>query len=108
MEDTHTSLIARDDTLFGICQGIGEDFGFDPVWLRVGLSVSLLWNPAFVFAAYAVLGALVLISRLLFPNPRARTAAAQAPLAEPKVPTPAPVRVTLDDKVGRQLLPLAA
>ena len=111
MEDTHTSLIARDDTMLGICQGLGEDFGFDPLYLRVALSVSLLWNPAVVFAVYAALGVVVLFSRLLFPNPRMAPAAAAATAAEAPAevasPAPAPVAAA-EDRIGRQLLPLAA
>ena len=31
------SIIARDDTLLGVCFALGEDFGFNPVYLRVPL-----------------------------------------------------------------------
>jgi phage shock protein C len=111
MEDQHTNLIARDDTFLGVCQGIGEDFGFNPLYLRVALSVSLLWNPETVLGAYAALAVIVLFSRLVFPNPRRELAAAAAvePVAaiDPPAPLPAPGPAELD-KVGRQLLPLAA
>jgi phage shock protein PspC (stress-responsive transcriptional regulator) len=109
MKDTNTGLIARDDTMLGICQGIAEDFGFDPVWLRVALSVSLFWSPALAFAAYGALGGVVLLSRLLFPNPRTAAAATvQARLGVAKASAPAPAPAREQDKVGRQLLPLAA
>ena len=107
MDDKQTSLIARDDTMLGICQGIGEDFGFNPVWLRVALSVSLLWNPAVVFAVYGALGVVVLFSRLVFPNPKTVPAPALATLAETPAPAPAPAAPE-GDKISRQLLPLAA
>ena len=106
MEDTHTNLIARDDTMLGICQGLGEDFGFNPVWLRVALSVSLLWKPEVVFAVYGALGVVVLFSRLVFPNPKIVPAPALAAPAE--LPAPAPARPPEGDKISRQLLPLAA
>jgi phage shock protein PspC (stress-responsive transcriptional regulator) len=87
MENTQQSLIARDDTFFGVCQGIGEDFGFNPTYLRVALGVALLVNPPVVLGTYAGLGVLVLFSRLVFPNPRiaaADTGAEAAPAeAEP-------------------------
>jgi phage shock protein PspC (stress-responsive transcriptional regulator) len=98
MEDQNTSLIARDDTFFGVCQGIGEDFGFNPAYLRVALGVALLVNPPVVLGVYAALGVLVLFSRLVFPNPRAVPAAADAA-------APAPAEL---DEAGQQHLPLAA
>jgi phage shock protein PspC (stress-responsive transcriptional regulator) len=111
MEDQHTNLIARDDTFLGVCQGIGEDFGFNPLYLRVTLAVGLLWNPSVVLGIYAALAVVVLFSRLVFPNPRIKPAAvaeAAAP-AEAPAPTRAPAPAPADlDKVGRQLLPLAA
>ena len=78
MDETHTSLIARDDTFLGVCEGIGEDFGFDPTYLRIVLGVGLLWNPPLVLGVYAALGVVVLASRLVFPNPRIAAAAAAA------------------------------
>jgi phage shock protein PspC (stress-responsive transcriptional regulator) len=108
MEDQNTSLIARDDTFFGVCQGIGEDFGFNPLYLRVALGVALLVNPPVVLGTYAVLGALVLLSRLLFPNPRIAPAAVAARAVEaPAQALAEPAQAELD-KVSRQLLPLAA
>ena len=98
MENQNSSLIARDDTMLGICQGIGEDFGFNPLYLRAALSVALFWNPAAVFAVYAALGVLVLFSRLVFPNPRLAPAVAAA--AAPAAAEP--------DAGRQQPLPLAA
>lgn len=116
MADHHTNLIARDDTMLGICQALGEDFGFNPIYLRILISVPLLWNPAISLGAYATLGVLVLFSRLVFPNPRivpAAAAEAVLPAEAVAAPVPAPVSVPAPaqgaiDKVGRQLLPLAA
>lgn len=61
------------DNLLGVCAAIGEDFGFDPNWLRIALGVGLLFDLEKVLIAYAVAGLIVLASRLLFPNPRAAT-----------------------------------
>jgi phage shock protein C len=66
-----TSLIMRNDTLLGICQAIGEDFGFSPVLLRVPFAVCLLLNPLLVVGTYFGLGALVLVSRWAYPSRRA-------------------------------------
>jgi phage shock protein PspC (stress-responsive transcriptional regulator) len=86
-----TSLIpvyARDHTLLGICEALGEDLGFNPVFLRVPLAVCLLLNPWAVVATYAGLGILVAFTRLVAPNPRqaaaieAEAAPAEAERAE--------------------------
>lgn len=72
MTDTTTinATAAPRDNLFGICAALGEDFGFDPLWLRLGFAVALLFSLEKVLLAYVVLGVLVLVSRLLFPNRR--------------------------------------
>jgi phage shock protein PspC (stress-responsive transcriptional regulator) len=51
-----------------VCEGIGEDFGFNPIFLRIPLAASVIWNPLVAFGAYFALGAAVLVSRLLFPK----------------------------------------
>lgn len=77
MQVSQPSPIARDDTLFGICHALGEDFGFNPIYLRVALSVMLLWNPTVVVSAYAAAGILVLLARWIAPNPRFITVEAE-------------------------------
>lgn len=55
------------DSLFGVCQMIGEDFGFNPLFLRLGfLGLGFFNIPASV-GAYALLGLGVAASRWLFP-----------------------------------------
>lgn len=61
--------ITRDDTLLGACYAIGEDFGFNPFWLRLLFAVGLLGFPAIALTAYAALTALVTLTRWLVPNP---------------------------------------
>ena len=63
------SILARDDTLLGACYAIGEDFGFNPLYLRILFAFGILWSPAIAFSAYAALTALVALSRLMAPNP---------------------------------------
>jgi phage shock protein PspC (stress-responsive transcriptional regulator) len=65
------SIIARDDTLLGVCHAIGEDFGFNPLYLRIAFAVVLFWSPVGAFAGYAALGALVAFSRWMVPVPPA-------------------------------------
>ncbi len=54
--------------MFGVCACIGEDFGFNPLWLRLAFALPLIWAPVQVVIAYFALGIIVLSSRLLFPN----------------------------------------
>lgn len=63
------SIIARDDTLFGVCFALGQDFGFNPLYLRILFAIVLFWSPAAAFGGYAVLGAVVAVSRWLAPDP---------------------------------------
>lgn len=72
-----TNLFRRRDTFFGICEAVGRDFGFNPLWLRLAFIAPLFFFPVQTFIAYFALGAIVLASRLLFP---AKTVAAQPAL----------------------------
>ena len=78
MQTSQPSVFARDHTLLGICEALGEDFGFNPLFLRVPLAVCLLLNPWAVVATYAGLGVLVAFTRLVVPNPRKPAAQAEA------------------------------
>ena len=75
MQETQAALPLRDHTVLGVCEGLGEDFGFNPLWLRLLLASFLIWKPVEVIAVYFALGLLVMISRLLVPS-RRRTAVA--------------------------------
>jgi phage shock protein PspC (stress-responsive transcriptional regulator) len=68
------------DNLFGVCAALGEDFGFDPMWLRLAFAVALLFDLEKVLMTYAALGVVVLVSRLLFPNRRPAAVADAAPV----------------------------
>jgi phage shock protein PspC (stress-responsive transcriptional regulator) len=89
---TAPSIIAREDTLLGVCQAIGEDFGFNPLWLRIAFAAVLFWSPIGAFAGYAVLGAIVAFSRWAAPVPPPSEAVEAADCADE----------------GREDLPLAA
>jgi len=66
-------VLNRHDTFLGICEAIGQDFGFHPDWLRALLSLALLFSPSLVVGLYLSFGLLVAASRWLFP-PRAAEA----------------------------------
>ena len=73
-----TAAPAPKENLFGICAALGEDFGFDPLYLRIALSVGILWNPLAMFGGYAALGLVVLATRLIAPD--AKPAAVEQPV----------------------------
>lgn len=102
MQSLQTSLLARDDTFLGVCEGLGEDFGFNANYLRVGFALLLFFNPIAAIAGYLGAGVLVAFSRVLAPNPRI--------LAEdPVVPAAAGQdRPEGEDETDQYRLPIAA
>ena len=62
-----TALPLRPHNILGVCEGLGEDFGINPLWLRVPFAASVLISPLWAVVAYLALGLVVLGSRLLFP-----------------------------------------
>ncbi len=99
MQNSQPSLISRDDTFFGVCAGLGEDFGFNPIFLRLAFAAFLFFNPVAALGAYAGAGAIVLLSRLLAPNPR--------PVAAPQTIVRAQAAAG-NDPVEPDLMPIAA
>lgn len=80
-----SNLFTRDDTFLGVCQGLGDDLGFNPDLLRLALAAMLFWNPLAMAVTYAALGALVLAVRLLFPARRAVVSQPARPVTEPAI-----------------------
>ena len=72
------SIVARDDTLLGVCFAIGQDFGFNPLYLRILFAAVLFWSPPAAFGLYALLGAIVAFSRWAAPDPVAAEDAVDA------------------------------
>jgi phage shock protein PspC (stress-responsive transcriptional regulator) len=70
MPFSDTNVFARDDTFFGVCQALGEDLGFNPNYLRIGFALPLLYAPVATLAVYAALAVVVLLLRVIVPNPR--------------------------------------
>lgn len=98
MQTYQPSLVARNDTLLGVCEAIGEDLGVNPTWLRVAFATLVFFNLTAAVALYLAAGAIVLASRLLFKAPR--KVAVQQPVST--VSTPDAVDAENDD-----LLPVA-
>jgi phage shock protein PspC (stress-responsive transcriptional regulator) len=95
MTASQPNLIARDDTFLGVCEALGEDFGFNPIYLRIALGIGLIWNPLAVIGAYLAAGAVVAFSRLVAPNPRFAKASAGEPAAEQQ---PQPLQAGNDEE----------
>jgi phage shock protein C len=68
MTNQAPSLTTSKDNLLGICNAVGEDFGFNPLWMRLALGAVFVVQPVGVVVAYLALGLVVLASRLLIPN----------------------------------------
>lgn len=86
MQSAQPFPLARDDTLLGVCAALGEDLGFNPIYLRIGLGVALIWNPIVVIGGYVGAAVIVALSRLLVPNPAFAMAPAGDPAAAPQAP----------------------
>src|SRR5947208_13080584 len=61
----------RSHTILGVCEAIGEDFGFNPIFLRVPFAAAVLYSIPLAIGAYLTLGVVVLASRLVFPKAKA-------------------------------------
>ena len=77
-QQNQVALPLRAHTILGVCEAIGEDFGFNPNLLRIPLAASVLYSPLWAVVAYLALGAVVLASRLVFPSAKPAAAEAQA------------------------------
>lgn len=82
-----TNLMLRNDTILGVCEALGQDFGINPMWLRVAFCVPIYWNPALVVGAYLAIGMLVAATRFAFPDRYAQAPAAAEPAVLEAVPS---------------------
>jgi phage shock protein C len=62
-----TPLPLRSDTILGVCEALGQDFGFNPIFLRIPFGALLLWNPVVVLSVYFGLGCVIATTRWFFP-----------------------------------------
>ena len=92
------ALPLRTHTILGVCEAIGEDFGFNPVFLRIPLATAVIWNPLIAFGTYFALGVVVLASRLIFPDRRNNVADASTH----------PIAAQANDAENVEKVPLAA
>jgi len=67
-QENQVALPLRSHTILGICEAVGEDFGFNPVFLRVPFAASVIYSPMLAIGLYLTFGLAVLASRLLAPK----------------------------------------
>ena len=60
-------LPLRNDTMLGVCAGLGEEFGFSPNYLRVAIASLFLVSFKIAIGIYLALGIALAVGRLLFP-----------------------------------------
>ena len=63
-----TPLPLRNDTILGVCEAIGQDFGFNPLWLRLAFIAPIFFAPLAAIGAYLALGAVVAATRYFAPS----------------------------------------
>lgn len=68
MVNKETSLPLRNDTLLGVCEALGQDFGINATWFRLVFIAPLFFAPLWTVAAYLGLGAVVAASRYFYPR----------------------------------------
>ena len=83
-----TNLLLRNDTILGVCEALGQDFGINPNWLRVAFCAPIVWNPAAVIGLYLGLGLVVAASRYAFPDRQLQAPASPARLVEVETTAP--------------------
>ena len=92
MSTDKTNLLLRNDTVLGVCEAIGEDFGFHPNWLRLALASLFYFAPAAVIGTYLGLGVVVAFTRWIAPD-----------VAEPAI-----AEASIDAQVGQEPMAIAA
>lgn len=64
---TPGNLFTREDTLLGVCAGLADELGVDPLLPRLAFALALFWNPVAVAIAYVTLGVALAVFRWTFP-----------------------------------------
>ena len=67
-------IFDRPETILGVCESLGDDFGISGNWFRAALFPLILWQPLWTVVGYGVLALVILASRLIFPDVRADVA----------------------------------
>ena len=95
---TKPNLFFRPDTILGACQGVADDLGISPLFIRVPLASMILFSPKLAFGMYAALCVVVLASRMLFPARKAVSSEVVAPAVAAPIVAAAPVEVANEQR----------
>ena len=82
VQSAEPALPFRSDTMLGVCEALGQDFGFHPNLLRIALGSIVLFSPLAAFGIYLGLGVIVALSRIVAPQRLVPTAPAAQNEAE--------------------------
>ena len=67
IEQRAVPLPLRNDTMLGVCTGLGQEFGFNPNYLRVAISALFLVSFKVAIGIYLALGVALALGWLLYP-----------------------------------------
>ena len=85
-------IFDRPETILGVCEALGDDFGISGHWFRAALFPLVLVFPWQTVAAYFGLALLVLVSRIAFPD-RRKVIATRLPETQPSDPAEEAMRL---------------
>ena len=77
------NIFTRDDTFFGVCEGLGQDLRINPNLIRIAFAVGVYLNPMLAVGLYFGLGLVVLATRMLVREPRPAMSVAAAVTTQP-------------------------
>ena len=58
-QENQVALPLRNHTILGVCEAIGRDFGFNPLWLRLAFIAPIFFVPTATILTYLGLGVVV-------------------------------------------------
>ena len=79
-----TALPLRNDTILGVCEALGQEFGVNANWFRFAFIAPLFFQPMLTIAVYFAVGAIIATTRWFLP----RVTAQPAPVAAPATNVP--------------------
>jgi len=77
-----TPLPLRGDTFLGVCEALGQDTRIPADLFRIAFAALFFWSMGLALAVYLGLGAVIALSRWLFPTTRTVPAAAPTETVE--------------------------
>ncbi len=76
IQNESTPLLLRNDTMLGVCTGLGREFGFNPNYLRVLIASLFLVDFKIAIGIYFALGLALAVGSILFRSRRQPAAVA--------------------------------